>query len=74
MEESGLSLEHPAAATFRQHVLAGDWAKADHDLRLLHDLLRNEPHVEPRTLVVRGLACILSVYTSVTAITCLLIL
>lgn len=50
MEESGLHLEHPAAATFRQHVLAGDWVKADHDLRALHDLLRDSPHVEPQNL------------------------
>lgn len=52
MEESGLHLEHPAAATFRQHVLAGDWVKADHDLRALHDLLRDSPHVEPHNLAV----------------------
>ncbi|XP_034827354.1 WD repeat-containing protein 26 isoform X1 [Maniola hyperantus] len=50
MEESGLHLEHPAAATFRTHVLAGDWVKADHDLRALHDLLRDEPLVEPHNL------------------------
>lgn len=47
MEESGLHLEHPAAATFRAHVLAGDWNKADHDLRALHDLLRD---TDPRSL------------------------
>ncbi|XP_023934953.1 WD repeat-containing protein 26 [Bicyclus anynana] len=50
MEESGLHLEHPAAATFRQHVLAGDWGKADHDLRALHELLRDSPHVDPHHL------------------------
>ncbi|XP_072939037.1 WD repeat-containing protein 26 isoform X2 [Epargyreus clarus] len=50
MEESGLHLEHPAAATFRQHVLAGDWVKADHELRELHELLRESPHVEPQNL------------------------
>ncbi|XP_038214842.1 WD repeat-containing protein 26 [Zerene cesonia] len=50
MEESGLHLEHPAAATFRQHVLAGDWVKADHDLRALHDLLRDSPHQDPHNL------------------------
>lgn len=53
MEESGLHLEHPAAATFRQHVLAGDWVKADHDLRALHELLRDSPHVDPHNLAVR---------------------
>lgn len=52
MEESGCLLEHPAAATFRQHVLAGDWSKADHDLRQLHDLLRDQPQqVHPNSLV-----------------------
>lgn len=51
MEESGLHLEHPAAATFRQHVLDGDWVKADHDLRALHDLLRDSPHINNNTLV-----------------------
>ncbi|KAJ0175387.1 hypothetical protein K1T71_008546 [Dendrolimus kikuchii] len=50
MEESGLHLEHPAAATFRQHVLAGDWVKADHDLRALHDLLRDSPQIDPHSL------------------------
>ncbi|CAG9113663.1 unnamed protein product [Plutella xylostella] len=39
MQESGLELEHSAACTFRQHVLAGDWGKADHDLRALQELL-----------------------------------
>lgn len=59
MEESGLHLEHPAAATFRQHVLAGDWVKADHDLRALHDLLRDSPHVDPHNLAVRHVFLIL---------------
>lgn len=56
MEESGLHLEHPAAATFRTHVLAGDWVKADHDLRALHDLLRESPHVDAHTLAVSELS------------------
>lgn len=50
MEESGLHLEHPAAAQFRSHVLAGDWSKADHDLRALHELLRDSCAVAPRDL------------------------
>lgn len=45
-------MEHPAAATFRTHVLAGDWVKADHDLRALHDLLSETPHVDPHNLAV----------------------
>lgn len=39
MEESGCYLEHPAATKFRQHVLSGNWTKADHDLRELHPLI-----------------------------------
>lgn len=50
MEESGLHLEHPAACTLRAHVLAGDWSKAEHDLRALHELLCTMPNVEPRAL------------------------
>ncbi|XP_063625613.1 WD repeat-containing protein 26 [Cydia splendana] len=49
MEESGLHLEHPAAATFRAHVLAGDWGKADHELRALHALLQGE-QLDPHSL------------------------
>ncbi|KAI8422108.1 hypothetical protein MSG28_006031 [Choristoneura fumiferana] len=50
MEESGLHLEHPAAATFRAHVLAGDWGKADHELRALHSLLQTDAQLEPSAL------------------------
>lgn len=55
MEESGLHLEHPAAATFRAHVLAGDWGKADHELRALHTLLQADAQLEPSALAVRTL-------------------
>lgn len=34
MQESGCYLEHPAATKFRQHVLSGDWTKADNDLEV----------------------------------------
>lgn len=53
MEESGLHLEHPAAATFRAHVLAGDWGKADHELRALQTLLQADAQLEPSALAVR---------------------
>lgn len=43
MQESGCRLEHPAASMFRQHVMQGDWSKADHDLKELQALLENEP-------------------------------
>lgn len=39
MAESGCRLDHPAAAKFRQHVMDGDWNKADHDLQELKALL-----------------------------------
>jgi hypothetical protein len=39
MAESGCRLDHPAAAKFRQHVMDGDWTKADHDLQELHSLI-----------------------------------
>ncbi|KAK9680758.1 hypothetical protein QE152_g38833 [Popillia japonica] len=39
MVESGCRLDHPVAAKFRQHVMDGDWSKADHDLQELRILL-----------------------------------
>lgn len=39
MQESGCRLDHPAAAKFRQHVMDGDWSKADCDLSELKSLL-----------------------------------
>lgn len=39
MQESGCRLDHPAAAKFRQHVMDGDWNKADSDLTELKSLL-----------------------------------
>lgn len=35
MQESGCSLENSSATKFRQHVMAGDWVKADHYLQEL---------------------------------------
>lgn len=42
MQESGCSLEHPAATKFRDHVLSGDWHKADYDLQELQSLVDDE--------------------------------
>ena len=36
MQESGCYLEHPSATKFRQHVLSGDWTKADNDLKVCY--------------------------------------
>ncbi|XP_067943708.1 WD repeat-containing protein 26-like [Watersipora subatra] len=44
IEESGLPLEHPVAARFRIHVLAGRWRKVDDDLNDLRKLFANEEH------------------------------
>ncbi|GFG37456.1 hypothetical protein Cfor_07179, partial [Coptotermes formosanus] len=41
MQESGCRLDHPAAAKFRQHVMDGDWTKADNDLTELKSLLES---------------------------------
>ena len=40
MRESGCMLEHPAAAKFRAHVMAGDWEKAEGDLSELEPLVQ----------------------------------
>lgn len=34
MKESGCYLEHPSATKFREHVLSGEWKKADGDLKV----------------------------------------
>jgi hypothetical protein len=49
MQESGCRLDHPAAAKFRQHVMDGDWTKADHDLNELKGFLNSTK----QSLVVR---------------------
>lgn len=42
MQESGCSLEHPAATKFRDHVLSGDWHKADYDLQELQSIVDDD--------------------------------
>lgn len=39
MQESGCNLEHPFATKFRQHVMSGDWSKADHYLKELQAMV-----------------------------------
>lgn len=41
MEESGCRMDHPVASKFRDHVMQGEWAKANTDLQQLKDLLEN---------------------------------
>jgi hypothetical protein len=41
MEESGCRMDHPVAAKFRDHVMKGNWTKANSDLQDLKTLLEN---------------------------------
>ncbi|XP_038617222.1 WD repeat-containing protein 26 isoform X4 [Tachyglossus aculeatus] len=49
MQESGCRLEHPSATKFRNHVMEGDWDKAENDLNELKSLVHS-----PHAIVVRG--------------------
>ncbi|XP_048880810.1 WD repeat-containing protein 26-like isoform X2 [Brienomyrus brachyistius] len=40
MQESGCRLEHPAATKFRNHVMEGEWTKAESDLNELKARMR----------------------------------
>ncbi|XP_013119264.1 WD repeat-containing protein 26 homolog [Stomoxys calcitrans] len=48
MSESGCYLEHPSATKFREHVLSGEWSKADADLKELEPLIDNG---KPSTII-----------------------
>lgn len=50
MQESGCNLEHPFATKFRQHVMAGDWTKADHYLQELQPMVEGKQSSIVRTL------------------------
>lgn len=41
MQESGCRLEHPAATKFRNHVMEGEWDKAESDLNELKALMHS---------------------------------
>ncbi|XP_071996141.1 WD repeat-containing protein 26 [Engystomops pustulosus] len=43
MQESGCRLEHPSATKFRNHVMEGEWDKAENDLNELKSLVHS-PH------------------------------
>uniref|UniRef100_A0A8C9RBL8 WD repeat-containing protein 26 n=1 Tax=Scleropages formosus TaxID=113540 RepID=A0A8C9RBL8_SCLFO len=47
MQESGCRLEHPAATKFRNHVMDGEWDKAENDLNELKALM-----LSPNAIVV----------------------
>ncbi|XP_078254991.1 WD repeat-containing protein 26 isoform X1 [Rhinoraja longicauda] len=44
MQESGCHLEHSSATKFRNHVMEGEWEKAENDLNELKSLVHS-PHV-----------------------------
>ena len=41
MQESGCKLDHPSAAKFQAHVMAGEWSEAEADLQELRPLIAN---------------------------------
>ncbi|MEQ2187057.1 WD repeat-containing protein 26 [Goodea atripinnis] len=41
MQESGCRLEHPSASKFRNHVMEGEWDKAENDLNELRALMHS---------------------------------
>ncbi|KAJ0066232.1 hypothetical protein NL108_004113, partial [Boleophthalmus pectinirostris] len=49
MQESGCRLEHPSATKFRNHVMEGEWDKAESDLNELKALMHS-----PSAIVVKG--------------------
>uniref|UniRef100_A0A8C1KGH3 WD repeat-containing protein 26 n=1 Tax=Cyprinus carpio TaxID=7962 RepID=A0A8C1KGH3_CYPCA len=49
MQESGCRLEHPSATKFRNHVMEGEWDKAENDLNELKALMHS-----PNAIVVRA--------------------
>ncbi|NXO23837.1 WDR26 protein, partial [Cisticola juncidis] len=49
MQESGCRLEHPSATKFRNHVMEGEWDKAENDMNELKALVHS-----PHAIVVRG--------------------
>ncbi|XP_055376774.1 WD repeat-containing protein 26 homolog [Condylostylus longicornis] len=53
MQESGCYLEHPSATKFRQHVMSGDWTKADNDLKELQPVIdkKNSNFIEMKFLI-----------------------
>lgn len=51
MDESGCALEHPKAAKFRSHVIAGEWQQADSALSDLVPLLEDPTNVDKMRLL-----------------------
>uniref|UniRef100_A0A8C1B244 WD repeat-containing protein 26 n=1 Tax=Cyprinus carpio carpio TaxID=630221 RepID=A0A8C1B244_CYPCA len=49
MQESGCRLEHPSATKFRNHIMEGEWDKAENDLNELKTLMHS-----PSAIVVRA--------------------
>uniref|UniRef100_A0A8C4HUT4 WD repeat-containing protein 26 n=1 Tax=Dicentrarchus labrax TaxID=13489 RepID=A0A8C4HUT4_DICLA len=47
MQESGCRLEHPSATKFRNHVMEGEWDKAESDLNELKALMHSPSAIVP---------------------------
>uniref|UniRef100_A0A8C0IWY4 WD repeat-containing protein 26 n=1 Tax=Chelonoidis abingdonii TaxID=106734 RepID=A0A8C0IWY4_CHEAB len=52
MQESGCRLEHPSATKFRNHVMEGEWDKAENDLNELKPLVHS-PHAIVQCRILR---------------------
>ncbi|XP_058809219.1 WD repeat-containing protein 26 isoform X2 [Phymastichus coffea] len=70
MQESGCRLDHPAADKFRQHVMDGEWVKADHDLNELKCFLDSSN----QSLVVSTVLILMCYFYMTTIVTCVLCL
>uniref|UniRef100_A0A8C5HU09 WD repeat-containing protein 26 n=1 Tax=Gouania willdenowi TaxID=441366 RepID=A0A8C5HU09_GOUWI len=61
MQESGCRLEHPSATKFRNHVMEGEWDKAENDLNELRALMHS-----PNAIVVGNVMYIYHLFSSST--------
>lgn len=68
MQESGCSLENPSATKFRQHVMSGDWIKADHYLQELIPMVEGK---QPSIVVmVNEPQCVLYIFLNSSLFCC----
>uniref|UniRef100_A0A3B5LNM1 WD repeat-containing protein 26 n=1 Tax=Xiphophorus couchianus TaxID=32473 RepID=A0A3B5LNM1_9TELE len=53
MQESGCRLEHPSASKFRNHVMEGEWDKAENDLNELRALMHSPNAIRMKFLLLQ---------------------
>ncbi|XP_025026886.1 WD repeat-containing protein 26 isoform X1 [Python bivittatus] len=53
MQESGCRLEHPSATKFRNHVMEGEWDKAENDLNELKPLVHSSNAIVMKFLLLQ---------------------